>query len=155
MKLRSEIIMAALFGISALCMNCESAKKAIGEAKVSVDTAESATAPLLETHWNLVALNGNKIPDSAKDLYILLRKGTNRVEGNGGCNTFSTTFVLKKNNEIEFGEIVSTRLMCPVIQYETEFFKTISVTDHYSLQKDTLSFLKGKNLTLARFVPGK
>jgi hypothetical protein len=45
--------------------------------------------------------------------------------------------------------------MCPGIVFETAFFKDISLTDHYSLKKDTLSFLQGKMSTVARFVPGK
>jgi len=157
MKIGSEIIIALLLGASVLCMSCKSAKKSSDEIKVPVDKAESATAPLLEMRWNLIELNGKKITDSAanKEMYILLKKGTNRVEGNGGCNTFSTNYVLKKNDEINFGEIISTRVMCPIIQYETEFFKAVSSTDHYSLQKDTLSFLQGEGLSVARFIPGK
>jgi heat shock protein HslJ len=157
MKIRAEIIIAVLFGFSALCMNCESAKKAMNESKISIDTAESATAPLLETHWKLIEINGEKIPDSAgnKEMYILLRKLANRVEGSGACNSFSGTYALGKNNQIAFSDIISTRMMCPGIVFETAFFKDISLTDHYSLKKDTLSFLQGKMSTVARFVPGK
>jgi heat shock protein HslJ len=157
MKIRAEIIIAVLFGFSALCMNCESAKKAMNESKISIDTAESATAPLLETHWNLVELDGKKVGDSStnKQMYILLKEAGNKVEGNGGCNSFSGTYALGKNNQIAFSDIISTRIMCPGIEYETAFFKAISLTDHYLFKKDTLSFMQGKTSTVARFVPGK
>ncbi len=156
MKIRDKIIIV-LFAFSALCLNCESSKKAMAETKISVDTVAKATAPLLETHWNVIELNNNKIPDSStnKNMYIILSKLANKVEGNGGCNSFSDTYVLGKNDQIAFGEIVSTRVMCPGIDYETAFFKAMSVTDHYKLKNDTLSFLQGKTITVARFVPGK
>jgi len=157
MKIRDKMIIAVLLAFSALSINCESAKKAMAETKISVDTVESATAPLLETHWKLIELNGDRIPDSAtnKEMYISLKKLANRVEGNGGCNSFSGTYALGKNNGIAFSDIISTRMMCPGIVYETAFFKDISLTDHYLLKKDTLSFMQGKAVTVARFVPGK
>lgn len=109
-------------------------------------------APLFETHWKLVELMGHKIQDSAikKEMYIVLKKAESRVEGNDGCNAFSSTFTLQ-NNQISFRSLVSTKMYCQGIEAESEFFKALSSADHYYLNSDTLSLTQGEILRVAKF----
>jgi heat shock protein HslJ len=146
MKVRFEIIMATFLGFVAICMNCNASQKA-NSSKVSVDTVPSVNAPLFETHWKLVELKGHKIQDSS--MYLILNKTESRVEGNGGCNAFSSTFALQ-NNQITFGPLVSTKMFCQGIEAENEFFKALSSADHYYLKADTLSLTQGK-IRVAKF----
>jgi heat shock protein HslJ len=150
MKIRLEIILAAVIGFGAICMNCNPTKKAN---KASADNATSVKMPLQETHWTLVELMGKPIPDSPsrKEMYLVLQKDQNRVEGNGGCNAFSGTYVLK-NNEISFGPLISTKMFCPGIEFENEYFKALSTANHYYIKNDTLSFTQGKILRVAKFI---
>ncbi|MGN6541166.1 MAG: META domain-containing protein [Ginsengibacter sp.] len=148
MKLRFEMIIAALIGCAAIYMNCNPANKMTTEnSEVFIKT------PLEETHWTLVELMGKPISDTPerKEMYLILHKDQNRIEGNGGCNAFSGTYVLK-NNEISFGPLVSTKVFCPALQYENEFFKALSTANHYYLKSDTLSLTKGKIMTVAKFI---
>jgi len=151
MKLRFEIIMTTFLGLVAICMNCNPSQK-ISEPTVSVDTISPINAPLFETHWKLVELMGHKIQDSSikKEMYLVLKKTESRVEGNGGCNAFSSTFTLQ-NNEITFGPLVSTKMFCQGIEAENESFKALSSADHYYLKSDTLSLTQGKVLRVAKF----
>lgn len=150
MKIRCEILIATFLGIMAICMDCNPSQKA-AEPKISIDTVSSVNAPLFGTHWKLIELMGRKIADSAskKEMYLVLKKDST-VEGNGGCNAFSASFIMK-GNEITFSPLVSTKVYCPGLPVENEFFKALSTTDRFSLNSDTLSFREGKILTTAKF----
>jgi len=148
MKFRFEIIIAAIIGFGAIYMNCNPTNKMTGQ-----NSETLVKAPLEETHWSLVELMGKPISDTPerKEMYLILHKDQNRIEGNGGCNAFSGTYVLK-NNEISFGPLVSTKVFCPALQYENEFFKALSTANHYYLKSDTLSLTKGKIMRVAKFI---
>src|SRR6185312_10356911 len=150
MKIRYEIIVAAIVSFGAICMNCHPSNKIT---KNPADTQTLLKTPLQETHWTLVELMGKPVSDTPerKEMYLILHKDQNRVEGNGGCNAFSGTYVLK-NNEISFGPLVSTKMFCPGLQYENEFFKALSTANHYYLKNDTLSLTKGKIMRVAKFI---
>ena len=85
MKLRFEIIIAALIGFGAIYMNCNPTNKMTFQ-----NTETSVKTPLEETHWTLVELMGKPVTDTPerKEMYLVLHKDQNRVEGNGGCNAF-------------------------------------------------------------------
>jgi heat shock protein HslJ len=129
-------------------MNCNPTNKMTGQ-----NSETLVKAPLEETHWSLVELMGKPISDTPerKEMYLVLHKDQNRVEGNGGCNAFSGTYVLK-NNEISFGPLVSTKVFCPALQYENDFFKALSTANHYYLKNDTLSLTRGKIMRVAKFI---
>lgn len=145
-----------LLAIAALFIHWNSAKKTMGT-HILIDSIAVSNPPLQDTHWTLVELMGKRIPDSAtnKEMYIGLKKEQNRVEGNGGCNTIAGTYTLGKKNEILFGQMISTRMMCPGIKYEDMFLKSLSSADHYFLKADTLLLTHGKLPPLAKFVAKK
>jgi heat shock protein HslJ len=148
MKFIFDIIIAAIIGFGAIYMNCNPTNKMTGQ-----NSETLVKAPLEETHWSLVELMGKPISDTPerKEMYLVLHKDQNRVEGNGGCNAFSGTYVLK-NNEISFGPLVSTKVFCPALQYENDFFKALSTANHYYLKNDTLSLTRGKIMRVAKFI---
>ncbi len=112
-------------------------------------------APLLGTRWNLVELSGKRIPvnATAKNRFIILKSGST-VSGNGGCNAFSGNYSLGKDNEISFGEMVRTNVLCPGIDVERNFLDALAKADHYDLKGDTL-ILKNQLINLAGFVAEK
>ena len=142
-----------LVTLGALFIHCNSSKKSMGPT-ISRDTIAISNPPLQETYWKLVELLGKKIPDSAinKEMYIVLKKEQNRVQGNGGCNTIAGTYTLSKQNQLLFSQMISTRMMCPSIKYEDAFLKALSTTNHYYLSADTLLFTHGTSLGVARFI---
>lgn len=134
-------------------MNCTSSKNTMNSSDAKNASSATEVAPLQETHWKLTELNNKPIPDTAtnKEMYMILKNADSRVEGNGGCNAFSGTFKLEKSNKIFFGQMVSTKMWCQGLDYETRFFKTLSIADHYYIKGDTLSLTKGKLMRVAKF----
>ena len=153
MKLRIQILNLLLIGIILLNINCTSTKNTKSSADTSNISATIVNAPLLDTHWKLVELDGKIIQDTAtnKEMYMMLKKVESRVEGDGGCNAFSGTYKLGKNNTITFSQFISTRMWCHGIEYETQFFKMLSTADHYYINGDTLSLTNGKIANVAKF----
>jgi len=111
----------------------------------------SNNLPLQNTRWKLVELGGKKIPVNAtsKQMYLIL-KSDSTVTGNGGCNAFSGMYSLGKNNEILFGELVRTNILCPGIDFEKTYLDAIAKTDHYQIVGNELLF-QNKLTGLAKF----
>lgn len=156
MKINFGIKLLALMVAATSFIYCNSPKNAM-QTTADRDVISSSDAPLQETHWKVVELMGKKIPDSAtnKEMYIVLRKEQNRVEGNGGCNAIAGSYTLSKNNQIAFSQMISTKMMCPGIKYEDEFLKSLASADHYYLKADTLSLTHGKILQVVKFIAEK
>jgi heat shock protein HslJ len=111
--------------------------------------------PLLNTHWRLIELSNKKIPDNAtqKEMFMVLNNNST-LTGNGGCNSFSGNYSLGKDNEISFGNIVRTNILCPGIDYESKYLNALAKVDHYSLIGDTLS-LQRQFISVAKLVAEK
>lgn len=111
----------------------------------------NSPVPLLETHWNLVELSGKKIPANAtaKRMFLVL-KSDSTVTGNGGCNAFSGNYSLGGGNEISFGAMVRTNILCGGIEFESRYLNALAKTNHYELKGDTLNF-KNRLISLAKF----
>ena len=118
---------------------------------VLISSIDSNKLPLQNTRWKLVELGGKKMPVDAtpKQMYLIL-KSDSTVSGNGGCNAFSGTYSLGKNNEIIFGELVRTNILCPGIDYEKDYLNAIANTDHYEIVGNEL-LLQNKLTSLAKF----
>lgn len=113
---------------------------------------KNADLPLQNTHWKLVELSGKMIPANAtaKEMFFVL-KNDSTVSGNGGCNAFSGNYSLGKNNEISFGELVRTNILCGGIDFERKYLNALARTDNYKIIGNTLS-LQNRFMSLAKFV---
>ena len=142
-----KIVIALIIGIFALTAFHDN--DLIGP--VHNSSLDSNNLPLQNTRWKLVELGGKKIPANAtsKQMYLIL-KSDSAVTGNGGCNAFSGTYSLGKNNEIIFGELVRTNILCPGIDYEKNYLNAIANTDHYEIVGNKL-LLQNKLTSLAKF----
>jgi heat shock protein HslJ len=61
-----------------------------------------------------------------------------RVAGNTGCNNFSGTFSIDKNNLTFNHDFVSTKMACPGYD-EAAFERSLLRTNNYEINSDTLS----------------
>jgi len=115
----------------------------------------NASVPLQGTHWKLVELSGKIIPVNAtsKEMYLEL-KSDSTVSGNGGCNAFSGHYSLGKDNQIGFGEMVRTNVLCAGVDYEKNYLDALAKADHYAINGDTLT-LKNELVNLAKFTAAK
>ena len=109
---------------------------------------------ITEKYWKLQTLNGEPIhrkENQSKEAHFILKSHTNKVNGNTGCNGMSGSYSLEGENQIKFSQMLTTRMACMDVPYESEFLKVLQQADHYSLKADTLT-LKTADKPLATFV---
>lgn len=144
MKKHFKII--SLFSFAILLFSCNSTK--------NVKTEKSSE--ITEKYWKLIEINGQKVTAenfAAKEPHLILKKEENRVNGNGGCNSFFGTYELQANvNRISFSKIGSTRMACLKPTVENDFFKVLETVDNYTIKNDTLQLNKARMAPLAKFV---
>jgi heat shock protein HslJ len=154
MKNRPWITLQVLAGAILIWMGCTHSKMAVGSGTTEMGTVGLTDSSLLNTHWKLISLEGKLIADSgrAREMYLILKKEDSRINGNGGCNSFSGTYTLTGKSSIAFGPLISTKMWCEGMDNETSFFAALSRTDKYSIKGDTLSLGKDGMAPFAKFI---
>lgn len=101
--------------------------------------------------WELKTLNDKeiKLTDSNSEIYIQFNEAEKKVNGRGGCNRFFGNYE-KDGDKLKFSPLGATRMACPDLQLETEFFKALETVDTYSIKDGVLS-LKSKDKVVAVF----
>lgn len=101
--------------------------------------------------WVLTEMKGVPVQLSGgrRDAYLNFDAGEKRFSGNGGCNRISGNYTLEKKN-IRFGEVISTKMSCPDIEFENTFLSTLNSIDRFEQRGNDL-LLKKKNDVLLRF----
>lgn len=112
----------------------------------SCDSAREA-AELKDVKWILETLNGEKVKltDSADKMFIQFDIAEKRVNGRAACNRFFGNFELD-DSKLKFSPMGATRMACPDLQKETEFFQMLDRVDSFSLKDNILSFLSKKEV---------
>jgi heat shock protein HslJ len=140
MKLITEILVIGAL----ITMSCGQAKQV---------TVKSNTVSLFGTYWKLVELNGTEPGLTSREPHLVLNQSENKVNGNGGCNSFFGSFQHSENS-IAFSNIGSTKMACPGLPVENEFFKTLQQVTKYRMKGDSLLLDDASAITVAKFVPG-
>lgn len=112
------------------------------------------TTGITEKYWKLVELNGKQVAKTEsmkREPFMILKAQGNRVNGNGGCNSFGGTYTLLENGKIKFSQMAGTLMACPDMAVETEFMKVLETADNYTINGDRLSLNKARMAPLARF----
>ena len=113
-----------------------------------------ARSDLRGTYWKLVELGGRRLetPAGGKEAHFLLLPGSDRINGNGGCNTFMGTYEESEGSRIRFSQMATTMMACIEAGYEPEYLKGFDTADNYTLNRDTLSLNRARMAPLDRFV---
>lgn len=108
-------------------------------------------AKLNDVKWDLKVLNGKdiKLTDSNSEIYIQFNEAEKRVSGRGGCNRFFGNYEMD-GDKLKFSPMGATRMACPDLQTENEFFQMLDTVDTYSI-KDGLLSLKSKGNVVSVF----
>ncbi|MDR2929012.1 MAG: META domain-containing protein [Cytophagaceae bacterium] len=110
-----------------------------------------ADGRLVEKYWKLTEINGkpldpeNKLPGEP---HVIFKIEGNRINGNGGCNTFSGTYEIKDDNRITFSQMLSTRKACMNMEIETTLLKIFETADNYTITDDGKLALNSAQMTL-------
>lgn len=106
---------------------------------------------LLEIKWKLVELNGKPLPSGLNSQpFLQLSALSPNFSGNGSCNQFFGTYNLQDANVIHFFDIGSTKMACPGMDTEKDFFDALRQTDNYTIREGKLILNNGQQ-AVARF----
>ncbi len=98
--------------------------------------------------WILVEMKGVPVQQSGgrRDAFISFETPDKRFSGNGGCNQINGNYTLTKN-EIQFSDVVNTKMSCSDIAFENTFLTILGSIDHYEIKNGDM-LLKKKKETL-------
>lgn len=82
-----------------------------------------------------------------RDAYLNFDPYQKRFTGNGGCNQISGTYSLDKKT-IRFGEIISTKMSCENIAFESSFLSILNSIDRYEVKGNDLLLKRKKDILL-------
>ena len=102
-----------------------------------------------DQRWTVIEMRGVPVQLSGtnRDAYIVFTPGEKRFGGNGGCNHISGNYTIDKKN-IRFGEVISTKMACADINFETTFLSTLDKVNHFEQKDNTTMLLKDGNEVL-------
>lgn len=105
---------------------------------------EKRTDILTEIKFSLLLLDGKEI-DSGR-VYFTLSNDENRFYGRGFCNSFNGRYLLKGSDTIKFNNLASTKMACPDLNAENEFFSMLKQIDSYRFEGKTLLLKNSDNV---------
>ena len=99
--------------------------------------------------WVLVEMRGVPVQQSGgrRDAYISFQVAEKRFTGNGGCNQINGNYKVKKS-EIGFSDVISTKMSCNDIDFETTFLSLLNTIDRYEVRGNDLALKKNKETLL-------
>ena len=107
---------------------------------------------LAETKWKLVVLNKKVVTQKGKKPYFLkLNSKDGKFTAYAGCNAIMGSYVMPSAFTLSFAETASTKMACPNMTLETQFFAMLEKTNSYLLDNETLTLFGKRKVTLARF----
>lgn len=111
------------------------------------EVVEPEAPAITEKYWKLIEIEGQAVEASEgwiKEPHLLLQNKENQMTGNGGCNSFFSTYQLNPNQGLEFSQIGITEMACLDMALEQQFTETLRLVETYSIHNDTLT-LNGTN----------
>ena len=96
----------------------------------------------LSGKWELQKFNGKEVTDDGFKgglPFIQLDIEKMHISGNSGCNNFNGKISFVGHDILVDKNMMSTRMACPILDFESEFLKTLTLSSlKYSLNNDTL-----------------
>ena len=119
----------------------------------------AASAPLVNTQWNLAQLGDQVISGSegANAVGLKLDAQNPRVTGFGGCNRMFGGYLLK-GDELKFDQVGATKMACldqSRMRLEQSYFDMLSRVARWKITDSNLTLLDTAGATLGTFVASK
>lgn len=118
-------IMAALAAVS--CCRCGSKNR--------------NAATLVGNKWQLVKLMGREI-SAEGDSFTLTFNDEGRMNGLGSCNRIFGDYTATADGKMTIDHAGTTRMLCPDMQNEDLYFRTVSDVQAYEIDGQTLMLLR-------------
>ncbi len=117
----------------------------------AIQQAEQDWAWITGLEWYLVTME-SKAPIAGTMLRISFKEHT-WLEGDAGCNRFTSSYTRKADSGLKLGEILSTRMYCAqpegLMQQESRFFHLLTQVDAYHAEPDRLDLLIDGSVALS------
>ena len=99
--------------------------------------------------WTLTEMKGVPVQLSGtrRDAFIEFNESEKKFYGNGGCNQLNGTYTLEKKN-IQFRDVISTKMSCPDIEFENLFLNVLNDVDRFEMENDDLLLKDGRKVVL-------
>lgn len=83
----------------------------------------------LDGAWRITKINGDNVPKSA-GIQMVIDLANYKIHGNAGCNILNGTISvnMEVENGVKFGNLGTTRMMCPNIDLEQKFLQALTET---------------------------
>jgi heat shock protein HslJ len=106
-----------------------------------------------ERYWKLVELNGQPLPKLDRAPWLILKDADGRMNGFGGCNSFTGSYKLDATaSRFSLSQIATTSMACiSGMEVEQAFYEVLNNADNYSLAGDHLTLNRARMAPLARF----
>lgn len=91
-------------------------------------------------YWALAEINGKSISNKTtlKEAYLIFSDTSNKISGNGSCNSFFGNYKLSEKNQLSIKGVGSTLMSCSEQEIEIEYLKTLQQVTSYTISTDTL-----------------
>ena len=129
-----------------------------GHALLTLSKRPASTLASLSGQWNIAQVYGqaiDSIEKTDKRPFLEFDADKKTVHGNAGCNIVNGGFTQKEGlpASLEFGQLISTMMAGPGLQYESLFLKTLDEADNFAIVDGKL-YLYDDNNVIAVFTPG-
>jgi heat shock protein HslJ len=108
-----------------------------------------------DRRWVLSEMKGVPVQLSGtrRDAFLEFIPAEKRFTGNGGCNRINGQYSLEKKDRIRFENVISTKMSCNDIAFETSFLSLLNEVDRFKMV-DNVLVLRDDNDVILKFVPG-
>lgn len=102
--------------------------------------------------WVLTEMKEVPVQQSGtrRDAFLEFMPADKKMAGNAGCNRISGNYTLEKKDRIKFGEVISTKMACQDMAFETTFLSVLNEVNRFEQQNTTL-ILKNDRKVLLKF----
>lgn len=102
--------------------------------------------------WVLVEMKEVPVQLSggSRDAFVEFIPSDKRFSGNAGCNRMNGNYAIEKRTRIKFSEVITTKMSCPDIAFETAFLSALNEVNRFESDGSTIR-LKDDRKTLLVF----
>ncbi len=94
------------------------------------------------TKWQVVQLQGEPVQPVAEK-FVLNFNDDETISGEGSCNKFFASYKYDNTLSLSFTNMGSTRMACPDMQSEAQFFTALDSTNAFEIEGRKLMLMDG------------
>lgn len=110
---------------------------------------------LIGGKWTLARFNDSPINRSIVLPTMELTLNPRRISGSGGCNRYSGEIAQLSQNNIQFGQMVSTKKACANKNIESDYLQALSKVQTYQMKGKMLAFYEESGKEVLAYIPKK